>query len=191
MLVGLFFAFAISFKVKKINKQRIFTTLIIIILSTIFVKAVNPLSSGNFVTLSRDLSDITSESQQSKTAGSNRWGLWLYSINKLNKKPSAYITGYGIEGITDQMSKKTGESRPHNEFLQQVVFFGLPACILYVAAIFIIYLRGYHYASTLSIPTIVALIAAFGYLFQSSFGNTMYYTSPFFFSILGMAYDHK
>ena len=83
VLVGLFFAFAISFKVKKINKQRIFTTLIIIILSTVFVKAVNPLSSGNFVTLARDLSEITSESQQSKAAGSNRWGLWLYSIKQI------------------------------------------------------------------------------------------------------------
>jgi hypothetical protein len=191
VLIGLIFALAVSFKVNLINKQRIITIAIIIVLSTIFVKAINPLSSGNFTILFQDLINITTESQQSETAGSNRWGLWLYSINKLNKKPSAYITGYGIEGITDQMSKKTGESRPHNEFLQQVVFFGLPALILYVVAIFLIYLRGYHYASTLSIPTIVALIAAFGYLFQSSFGNTMYYTSPFFFSILGMAYYHK
>ena len=190
VLIGLIFALAVSFKVNLINKQRIITIAIIIVLSTIFVKAINPLSSGNFVTLSRDLSEITSDSQQSKTAGSNRWGLWLYSINKLNKKPSTYITGYGIEGISDQMQKDTGDSRPHNEFLQQVVFFGLPALILYVIAIFLIYLRGYHYASTLSIPTIVALIAAFGYLFQSSFGNTMFYTSPFFFSILGTCY-HK
>ena len=191
VLVGLFFAFAISFKVKKINKQRIFTTLIIIILSTVFVKAVNPLSSGNFTILFQDLINITTESQQSETAGSNRWGLWLYSINKLNKKPSTYLTGYGIEGISDQMQKDAGNSRPHSEFLQQVVFFGLPALILYVVAIFLIYLRGYYNASLLSIPTIVALITSFGYLFQSSFGNTMYYTSPFFFSILGMAYHHK
>ena len=191
VLVGLFFAFAISFKVKKINKQRIFTTLIIIILSTVFVKAVNPLSSGNFTILFQDLINITTESQQSETAGSNRWGLWLYSINKLNKKPSTYLTGYGIEGISDQMQKDTEVNRPHNEFLQQVVFFGLPALILYVVAIFLIYLHGYYNASLLSIATIVALIASFGYLFQSSFGNTMYYTSPFFFCILGMAYDHK
>ncbi len=191
VLIGLIFALAVSFKVNLINKQRIITIAIIIVLSTIFVKAINPLSSGNFTQLYTDLSNVTEENSEAQMAGSNRWGLWLYSINKLNKKPSAYITGYGIEGITDQMSKKTGESRPHNEFLQQVVFFGLPALILYVVAIFLIYLRGYHYASTLSIPTIVALIAAFGYLFQSSFGNTMYYTSPFFFSILGMTYYHK
>ncbi len=191
VLIGLIFALAVSFKVNLINKQRIITIAIIIILSTIFVKAINPLSSGNFVTLSRDLSEITSDSQQSKAAGSNRWGLWLYSINKLNKKPSTYLTGYGIEGISDQMQKDTGDSRPHNEFLQQIVFFGLPALIIYVAAIFLMYLRGYHNATLLSISTIVALIAAFGYLFQSSFGNTMFYTSPFFFSILGMAYDHK
>lgn len=190
VLIGLIFALAVSFKVNLINKQRIITIAIIIVLSTIFVKAINPLSSGNFVTLSRDLSEITSDSQQSKAAGSNRWGLWLYSINKLNKKPSTYITGYGIEGISDQMQKDTGDSRPHNEFLQQIVFFGLPALIIYVAAIFLMYLRGYHNATLLSISTIVALIASFGYLFQSSFGNTMFYTSPFFFSILGTCY-HK
>ncbi len=190
VLIGLIFALAVSFKVNLINKQRIITIAIIIVLSTIFVKAINPLSSGNFVTLSRDLSEITSDSQQSKAAGSNRWGLWLYSINKLNKKPSTYLIGYGIEGISDQMQKDTGDSRPHNEFLQQVVFFGLPALILYVVAIFLIYLRGYYNSSLLSIPTIVALIASFGYLFQSSFGNTMFYTSPFFFSILGTCY-HK
>lgn len=189
VLVGLLFAFAISFKIGKINKQNIVTILVIIILSTVFVKALNPSSENNFLQLYTDLNNVTEENADAITAGSNRWMLWTFSVAQLNKKPLTYLTGYGIEGITDQMSKKTGESRPHNEFLQQVVFFGLPALILYVVAIFLIYLRGYHYATLLSIPTIVSLIAAFGYLFQSSFGNTMYYTSPFFFSILGMAYN--
>ncbi len=191
VLIGLIFALAISFKINLIDKRKIITIAVIIILSTVFVKAVNPSSGGNFIALFADLNNVTEENSEAQMAGSGRWKLWTYSVNQLNKKPLTYLTGYGIEGITDFMKKETGETRPHNEFLQQIVFFGLPALIIYVVAIFLMYLRGYHNATLLSISTIVALIAAFGYLFQSAFGNTMYYTSPFFFSILGMAYYHK
>lgn len=188
VIIGLLFTFFISFKINQLNKRRLLTILIIIILSTVSVRLINPVSSGNLSLLISDLEDVAENNENAVNAGSGRWVLWTYTVEELNKHPINYLKGFGVEGLSDQMMKKTQNSRPHNEFLQQIEFFGLPALILYVVAIFLIYLRGYHYATLLSIPTIVALIAAFGYLFQSGLGNTMFYTSPFFFSILGIAY---
>ena len=188
VIAGLLFAFIISFKIPALSKQKMISITVIIILSTLSVKLIDPSSSGNFKQLFSNIGDIISEDENAQEAGSGRWELWTYTVTKLNEEPIHYLEGYGVEGLSDQMMKKTQNSRPHNEFLQQVEFFGLPALIFYVSAILLIYFRANKYHSLLKTPTIIALIASFGYLFQSGLGNTMFYTSPFFFSILGMAY---
>lgn len=191
VFAGLVFAFLISFKIKLLNKSKMIVILSIIILSTISVELIDPAKGGNFSTLFTDIYNVTLEEENADLAGTGRWLVWTYTVDRLNEKPTAYLTGFGIEKISDVMLKKTGSSRPHNEFLQQVEFFGLPALILYVSAILLIYLRANKYYKRLNLPTIVALIATFGYLFQSGLGNTMFYTSPFFFSILGMCYYYN
>lgn len=188
VIIGLLFTFFISFKINQLNKRRLLTILIIVILSTVSVKLINPASSGNLSLLISDLKDVAENNENAVNAGSGRWVLWTYTVEELNKHPINYLKGFGVEGLSDQMMKKTQNSRPHNEFLQQVEFFGLPAPILYVSAILLIYLRANKYYLSLDLPTIVALTASFGYLFQSGLGNTMFYSSPFLFSILGMCY---
>ena len=188
VIIGLLFAFLISFKITQLDKRRMLTILIIVILSTVSVRLINPASSGNLSLLISDVEDVAENNENAVNAGSGRWVLWTYTVEELNKHPINYLKGFGVEGLSDQMTNKIGNSRPHNEFLQQVEFFGLPALILYVSAILLIYLRANKYYKRLNLPTIVALIASFGYLFQSGLGNTMFYTSPFFFSILGMCY---
>lgn len=190
VIIGLLFTFFISFKINQLNKRRLLTILIIVILSTVSVRLINPASSGNLSLLISDLEDVAENNENAVNAGSGRWVLWTYTVEELNKHPINYLKGFGVEGLSDQMTKKTQNSRPHNEFLQQVEFFGLPALILYVSSILLIYLHANKYYKLLNIPAMVALIASFGYLFQSGLGNTMFYTSPFFFSILGMCY-HK
>ncbi len=188
VIIGLLFAFLISFKITQLDKRRMLTILIIVILSTVSVRLINPASSGNLSLLISDVEDVAENDENAVNAGSGRWVLWTYTVEELNKHPINYLKGFGVEGLSDQMMNKTGNSRPHNEFIQQVEFFGLPALILYVSAILLIYLRANKYYKSLDLPTIVALITSFGYLFQSGLGNTMFYTSPFFFSILGMCY---
>ena len=188
VIAGLLFAFLISFKIRQLNRRKMLTMFIIIILSTISVRILNPISAGNFISLFSDVNDVLLEDENSMNAGSGRWRLWTYTVDELNQHPINYLKGFRIEGLSDQMMKDTQENRPHNEFLQQVEFFGLPALILYVSAILFIYLRANKYYQSLNLPIIVTLIASFGYLFQSGLGNTMFYTSPFFFSILGMCY---
>jgi hypothetical protein len=189
VLAGLFFAFLISFKIKKLNRFKMIVILSITLLSSISGTLIDPAKGGNFATLFTDIYNVTLDDEAAASAGTGRWLIWTYTVNRLNKTPSAYITGFGVEGIADDdMYKNVLTNRPHNEFLQQVEFFGLPALILYVSAILLIYLRANRSSQDLDLPTIIALIASFGYLFQSGLGNTMFYTSPFFFSILGMAY---
>ena len=76
--------------------------------------------------------------------------------------------------------------RPHNEFLQYSAFFGIPATVFYVAGILAIYLKALKNKYKLDIYAKASLITAFAYLVSSLFGNTMYYTTPYLFILLGI-----
>jgi hypothetical protein len=62
---------------------------------------------------------------------------------------------------------------------------------VYVAAIFMIYLRGLKLKVYLTNMNYVGLCAAFAYLASSFMGNTMHYTAPYLFIALGMGYAAK
>ena len=94
----------------------------------------------------------------------------------------------GIEGISDQLNSECQIDRPHNEFLQYIIFFGIPGLLLYIAGIMSVFINGLKHKKKLDIYTIACIVAAFDYLFSSFFGNTMAYTTPFFFIILGLSY---
>ena len=135
----------------------------------------------NFLTLFFDLGKIISE-EDAEHAGSSRWGLWTQSLQFIAERP---LTGWGVEGKADEL---VGCTRPHNEYLQQMLFFGIPAGLLYIWGILEVYLHGLRNKLHLDAPTLVALIAAFGYIVSAFFGNTTYYVSPMFFCILGLGY---
>ena len=135
----------------------------------------------NFLTLFFDLGKIISE-EDAEHAGSSRWGLWMQSLQFIAERP---LTGWGVEGKADEL---VGCTRPHNEYLQQMLFFGIPAGLLYIWGILEVYLHGLRNKLHLDAPTLVALIAAFGYIVSAFFGNTTYYVSPMFFCILGLGY---
>ena len=49
-----------------------------------------------------------------------------------------------------------------------------------------VFLRGLKYKPSLDGYSITALVASFGYLVSSFFGNTTYYITPFLFILLGL-----
>lgn len=143
---------------------------------------------ANVLELWRDILHIFGFSKLSAsaahTSGLSRWRMWKFTAGKILQRP---LLGYGIEGIAAELTAATGIDRPHNEFLQYAVFFGVPALLCYLGALFSVGLKFWKRRCTASVCTIAAFTAAFGYLVSSCFGNTMYYTTPLFFIMLGLA----
>ena len=145
---------------------------------------------GSFETntseLAGDLLKIINNSEDVNRAGSGRWAIWKKSIDLILKSP---VFGIGFEGIAyRKYFEYVGNYRPHNEFLQYAVFYGIPTTIMYFCGSFGIVLRGIKKHAILDKPTFICLMGAFGYLISSFFGLTVYCTAPFLFLFLGMGY---
>ena len=176
---------------KKFNKISVLMTVIFILISLVMSIWYDTIFS-NLFTFSKDVATITSSSSTeaaAKSAGTGRWELWVYTVEFIKEKP---LFGWGLEGTTKQLGELVGHTdRPHNEYLQYAAFFGIPASIAYICGVFSVFLNGLKHKYELDIYTIAALVASFGYLVSAAFGNTMYYTSPAFFILLGLAFNTR
>lgn len=139
---------------------------------------------ANISTFVTDIRNIIISAPDAEYAGSSRWRLWKATFEMISERP---LLGYGVEGIGVRLMAEAGNDRPHNEFLQYAAFFGIPALICYISAVASVFLSFLKHRLESSPCTIAVLTAAFGYLASSCFGNTMYYTAPLFFIVLGMA----
>lgn len=182
-------AFLFLIIVMAIVKHRLDIMSVIAFVTFLAVSALMGLWTNNiFASLMQFLFDVKSVSDDPESAafaGSGRWALWVFTAEKIAQRP---IFGWGNEGITSAMIEATGNSRPHNEILQYAAFYGIPAAVLYVIGFMSIYVRGYKNRANLDNASIICLTGAFAYLVSSLFGNTMYYTAPFFFIFLGLGY---
>ena len=139
------------------------------------------------INMFKDIFKIASDSDDAGTAGTGRWTLWVHTVKYISEKP---FLGWGVDGIHERLALETNgcNNRPHNEFLQYAAFFGIPCAISYICGLLSLFIRACKERSSMSKYEIVCLIAAFGYLVSSFFGNTMYYTAPFFFIFLGLSF---
>ncbi|MBR0485778.1 MAG: O-antigen ligase family protein [Oscillospiraceae bacterium] len=140
---------------------------------------------SDFYLLFRDIQNIAEKNEDASKAGSGRWRLWKYTIQKIQEKP---LLGSGTEGIADFLTESAKNTRTHNEYLQYMAFYGIPAGICYIAGILSLFLRALKRKSCLDGYTTAALVTVFGYCVSAFFGNTMFYTAPLFFCILGLTY---
>ncbi len=120
--------------------------------------------------------------------GTERVLLWRLGIQFALEKP---IFGYGPDNLGHLYGavRYNLPDRPHNELIQFAASLGFPALIFYVTAI------GSHVAAffrsfrKLSIFHLALFASAGCYLVSSMFGNTMYYTTPYYFMML--AFTHR
>ena len=117
--------------------------------------------------------------------GSGRLGLWRWTITRIRERP---WVGYGSDALADAMTEALRNSRCHCEYMHYALSYGIPAAVLYVCGVFAVYLRGLRLRRTLTAEQIIGLCAAFGYMVSAAVGNTMWYTAPFAFILLGMGY---
>lgn len=131
---------------------------------------------------------FNADSEEALRAGSGRWKIWMKSFELIREHP---VFGIGFEGIHGMdLIDYVGNARPHNEYIQYTLFYGIPGGVLYVAWIISIYVRALKRKARLDNITLAALIAAFGYLVSAFFGLTVFSTAPYLFVMLGMGYIH-
>lgn len=147
-------------------------------------------TASNIGQLTNDIQNLTADSasEASMHAGSGRWIIWVRCMELIRQHP---LFGIGFDGIDAKgLESFTGNTRPHNEFMQYALFYGIPAAVLYFAGCLSVYLRALKYKAQLDNYTLAALTAAFGYLVGSFFGLTVYNTAPYLFLMLGLGYAH-
>lgn len=185
VVAGLVSSVILIIKLDKKILKRILVAIGVFIGVTLIMNVSNSHTFSDIKTLERDVYKIASKSSDAGNAGTGRWVLWTNGVRFITEKP---IFGYGPDNLGDQYAKvKIGTDRPHNEIIQFAASLGIPAALFYIIAIathFMVFIKQRKQVSRLQIAILCTLIA---YLTSSMFGNTMYYTSPFFFMLLGMS----
>ena len=106
------------------------------------------------------------------------------------KKP---IIGYGAENLVPEYIKlwMDGSDRPHNLILYLACVSGIPGMLIYMVAVGIIIIKGIIKLFKNNESGKIFLLVVVTYMFSSMFGNSMFYTSPFFFIFLGNLMNSK
>ena len=136
----------------------------------------------SLIRLFSDTGDIVKDSEHAGGAGSGRWKLWKNTCLHIPEHP---FVGFGVEGLLNTYHVGT----PHNEILQYAAFFGIPVTVLYLASCILVLVRVWINKWKVSKITMICFFLAIGYLVNSMFGVAIYYTTPFMFIFLGLAYS--
>lgn len=185
-VIGMIFSLVILLR----NKKEFISIIIILalfILGSIIFDLKYQTIRGNFGILVDDMNKIA---ESDDTAGSSRIGLWKDAVYFIGQKP---LFGYGIENMEEAYStyKPMKYDRPHNEYLQHAVFMGIPAALLYLAGISMLFVRCFKRRKLLTNSQLIGICTTGAYVFSAFFGNTMFYTTPYFIIVLAMASSHN
>lgn len=119
-------------------------------------------------------------------SGTNRLDLWLKGIDFIKERP---LFGYGFENLGELYQEKAicdKNDRPHNTFIQIGANTGVIGLVMYMSSLIYIFITGLQLSKKLDKMVICCFFVALSYLISSCFGNSMYYTSPYYLFILGI-----
>lgn len=181
-----------------IKKKRNLLKIIIIFIITLFLSLTISNSKKevivlkNFDELFSGLQLIDKSNSQSGSVNEqelyrvgNRYILWKVGLKLIYSKP---LTGYGPDNLFSEYVKNgVVEDLPHNEFIQMGATNGVICLILYLFAILSIIFKKNNFNGL----TFTITITLIGYLISSFFGNSMFYTTPYLYIILGFLYNLK
>ena len=141
----------------------------------------------NINKLFSDVNDVISnkpKSEKSDSAGSNRGFLWRNAINYTLDHP---IIGGGMECLNEYYHTLSiyHNDRPHNVLLEISAFIGIPGALVYLSLIIILAWNNLKNIKNNNI-NITIYFTAMCYFISSVFGNSMFYTSPYFMILLGL-----
>ena len=184
--------------IKKKDRKLMLTAIAIFtLLSCVTFKDNENLAFKNVKTFGRDIrtiifkvtgieiGDLDEEKieEDFEKAGTNRMELWVNGIKFMLDRP---ILGYGPDNLRPLYADLDIEQdRPHNLLIQLATTSGIPGMLLYVTAVGIIVVKGIRRLLKNNEKGKIFLIVVATYLVSAMFGNSMYYTSPYFFIFLG------
>jgi O-antigen ligase len=138
--------------------------------------------------LANDVANIAQRNGQADMAGSGRWLLWKTGLKSATERP---WFGFGPDCLGQHFIDQgvTYNDRPHNEFIYFAASLGIPALFFYVTGL-AAHLRNFLRVWKRLDWHVIGLFCTVGaYLISSLFGNTMFYTTPFFILFLGLSYS--
>ena len=147
---------------------------------------------NNFLSLFSDTATILNNNatqNETDSVGTHRGLLWKEAFNYTLKHP---LIGGGMECLAEyyqevKEKKNTNyyNDRPHNVILQFSSFIGIPGALVYLTFIFYLALKG---LKRIKCDTIKMMIyfTSMCYFISSMFGNSMYYTSPYYMILIGL-----
>lgn len=126
--------------------------------------------------------------EKAEKSGTDRMALWKNGIKFFMERP---ILGYGPENLGEKYEEvkikgQSGQDRPHNLLIQVATTSGIIGLVSYTSAIGIILIRAIKNMKVDNSMHIISFFVVIAYLISAMFGNSMYYTSPYFFIFLGM-----
>lgn len=185
VIVGLICCVVLVIWLDKNALKRVLIALIIFILISLIMNISSGYISNDLHKLVTDTSNVFNGSKDAARAGSGRWRLWVKGLQFAAERP---LFGYGPDNLGARYAEVgINMDRPHNEFIQFAASLGIPAVIFYISALIVHFVSFIQKRKQLSLTMIGILCAVVTYLVSSLFGNTMYYTTPFFFMILGLS----
>ncbi len=155
------------------------------------------LSTYKIVLIGTDVSAIITNpgSTQALEAGGSRWLLWVDGIKYFLQSPwignGPDTTGFFLQRDGIQFS-----DRLHNEYLEYLVTLGIPGLLAWLAFLYasihpVLPWSSWRFRRVpkafegMSIEAVAAACAALTYLASAFFGNSLTYTAPFLFLLLG------
>lgn len=172
-------------------KVTIAPVIILVTFSIISAAGLIPSSAGENVggdmkKLAHDTHSIVTEADDMKSAGTGRMVMWEACFKMIAESP---VVGYGPEQLNDKYSDAMlpQTDRPANEYIQCMVFLGIPGLVFYLMALVLMLICQLRNIKKISLTTIAAAGCVTAYVVCAFTGNTMFYTTPYMFMFLGLA----
>lgn len=179
VMIGMVFFAIIMLVSDKERYKTVITVLTVFIAVSVAMNTYNNSIGTNF----RITVDDANNFETNDKGGSGRVGLWKKAIEYIGERP---VFGFGPEGLYDKFLKnEVTNDRPHNEYLQHAVFLGIPALLCYLVALISLLITMLKNLKSLSKEMLVMGAIVFAYCVSAFFGNTLYYTTPYYFIFLG------
>ena len=136
----------------------------------------------NFRQFFTDLSIVAENPLEADSAGTGRFILWKNTIERIIQRP---IFGFGPDGFVGEYAI-TANVHSHNEYLQIAGYLGIPALLMYLAALFALARDHGKRIRQLSPMVLAVSGSTVAYLISACFGNPVFNTAPYFWMFLGM-----
>ena len=126
------------------------------------------------------------EKMTERGVSDGRAELWKYGMQFAFEKP---LFGWGPANLAEPYSRTDCIFfSPHNDLVLISASLGLPALVFYVSGL-AGHVRGFfRFVKKMSVFEVTLYAAVGSYLISSFFGVSMYYTTPYYFLLLGFSY---